>query len=73
MLARRYDPTLDLARLALEFGYLLMFTVVWPLAPLCCLLISCLEQRAAAVRLTIVCQRPAVGLRSNGLGTGDAW
>ena len=73
--ARRapYDPMLDLARLALEFGFVVMFTVVWPLAPLACLLISALEQRAAAVRLTIACQRPAAGLRCNGLGTGDAW
>ena len=68
-----YDPMLDLARLALEFGYVMMFTVVWPLAPLACLLISALEQRAAAVRLTVACQRPSTGLRCNGLGTGDAW
>ena len=31
---------LDLARVSLEFGYVLMFTVVWPLAPLACLLLS---------------------------------
>ena len=36
----RYDPMLDLARVSLEFGYVLMFTVVWPLAPLACLLLS---------------------------------
>ena len=49
--ARRpvYDPMLDLARLALEFGYVMMFTVVWPLAPLACLVISALEQRYARV------------------------
>jgi hypothetical protein len=50
-----------------------MFTVVWPLAPLCCLPISALEQRASAMRLTVGCQRPAAGLRSDGLGTGNAW
>ena len=73
--ARRpiYDPMLDLARASLEFGYVLMFTVVWPLAPLCCLLISVLEQRTAALRLTVGCQRPATGLRCDGLGVGDAW
>ena len=73
--ARRpvYDPMLDLARVSLEFGYVLMFTVVWPLAPLCCLLISALEQRTAALRLTVGSQRPATGLRCDGLGTGDAW
>ncbi len=51
--ARRpaYDPMLDLARLALEFGYVMMFTVVWPLAPLACLLISALEQRCVPVAL----------------------
>ena len=43
-----YDPLLDCARVALEFGYVLMFTVVWPLTPLACLVISALEQRAAA-------------------------
>eukprot|EP00966_Prymnesium_polylepis_P025744 593575-Prymnesium_polylepis.1 len=35
-----------------------MFTVVWPLAPLACLVISALEQRAAACRLCISCRRP---------------
>lgn len=50
-----------------------MFTVAWPLAPAACLAISMLEQRCAAVRLTVCCRRPAVGLRSNGLGTGNAW
>ena len=39
-----YDPMLDLARLSLEFGYVLMFTVVWPLAPLCCMLVCAIEQ-----------------------------
>ena len=68
-----YDPMLDHARLALEWGYALMFTVVWPLAPLCCLLISALEQRSAAVRLCVSCQRPSSGLRSDGLGTANAW
>ena len=68
-----YDPMLDLARLSLEFGYVLMFTVVWPLAPLCLLLVSVLEQRASALRLTVSCQRPTSGLRCDGLGTGDAW
>ena len=68
-----YEPMLDLARLALEFGYVMMFTIVWPLTPLACLLISALEQRASAVRLTVASQRPRAGLRCNGLGTGDAW
>jgi hypothetical protein len=72
--ARRpeFDTMLDLARLSLEFGYVLMFTVVWPLAPLAALLISALEQRASCVRLTIASRRPA-GPRCSGLGTGDAW
>ena len=72
--ARRpaFDPMLDLARLPLELGYVLMFTVVWPLAPLCCLIVSMLEQRTAALRLTVGCQRPATGLRCDGLGTGRA-
>mmetsp|Transcript_16844 Transcript_16844/g.50547 ORF Transcript_16844/g.50547 Transcript_16844/m.50547 type:complete len:370 (-) Transcript_16844:123-1232(-) len=49
-----------------------MFTVVWPLAPLACLVISALEQRAAACRLCISCRRP-VAHRCNGLGMGNAW
>ena len=67
-----FDTMLDLARLSLEFGYVLMFTVIWPLAPLASLLISGLEQRATCVRLTVGSQRPA-GPRCSGLGTGDAW
>ena len=67
-----FDTMLDLARLSLEFGYVLMFTVVWPLAPLAALLISALEQRASCVRLTVASRRPA-GPRCSGLGTGDAW
>ncbi|KAL1503425.1 hypothetical protein AB1Y20_011914 [Prymnesium parvum] len=67
-----YDPLLDYAHLALEFGYVLMFTVVWPLAPLACLLLSALEQRAAACRLCVSSRRP-IPHRCNGLGTGNAW
>ena len=44
---------LDLARLSLEFGYVLMFTVVWPLAPLAALLISALEQVRPRLRLRL--------------------
>ena len=46
---------------------------MWPLAPLCCLLISALEQRVAALRLTVSSQRPATSLRCDGLGTANAW
>ena len=49
-----------------------MFTVVWPLAPLACLAISALEQRAAAFRLCVASRRP-VGDRCDGLGAGNAW
>ena len=67
-----YEPLLDHAKIALEFGYVLMFTVVWPLAPLACLGISALEQRAAALRLAVGCRRP-VSEPCRGLGAGNAW
>ena len=67
-----FDTMLDFARLSLEFGYVLMFTVVWPLAPLASLGISLLEQRCSCVRLAVATRRPP-GPRCSGLGTGDAW
>ncbi|KAJ1634258.1 hypothetical protein T492DRAFT_865462, partial [Pavlovales sp. CCMP2436] len=67
-----YDPFLDSARLVLQFGYAILFAVVWPLAPLACLLCAAAESRCAAFRLAALSQRP-VAVRVGGLGAGDAW
>lgn len=53
-------------------GYCALFTVVWPLTPLVCLLCAAVESRCAAFRLAALSQRP-VPMRVGGLGAGDAW
>ncbi|OQR92289.1 transmembrane protein [Thraustotheca clavata] len=53
-----FDPTFDYLDAAIQFSYVVMFTVVWPLLPLPAFLNNVLEVRGDAFRLLFVNRRP---------------
>ncbi|KDO32444.1 hypothetical protein SPRG_02921 [Saprolegnia parasitica CBS 223.65] len=53
-----FDPTFDYLDAAIQFSYVVMFTVVWPLLPFPAFLNNVLEVRGDAFRLLFVNRRP---------------
>lgn len=53
-----YDVTTDLREMVLQFGYLSLFSVVWPLAGLSFLINDWVELRADAMKICVEMQRP---------------
>lgn len=53
-----YDVTADLREMIIQFGYLALFSVVWPLTPVSFLVNDWIELRADAVKICIEMQRP---------------
>lgn len=53
-----YDVYTDLREMIIQFGYLSLFSVVWPLVPLSYLINNWFELRADAVKICIEMQRP---------------
>ena len=53
-----YDSTEDIREMVVQFGYLALFSVVWPLVPLSFLLNNWLELRADAVKICTDRRRP---------------
>lgn len=53
-----YDVTADLREMVLQFGYLALFSVVWPLVPVSFLINNWIELRADAVKICVEMQRP---------------
>ncbi|KAF2834920.1 DUF590-domain-containing protein [Patellaria atrata CBS 101060] len=53
-----YDVTNDLREMVLQFGYLSLFSVVWPLAPVSFLINDWVELRADALKICVEMQRP---------------
>ncbi|OQR94628.1 transmembrane protein [Achlya hypogyna] len=53
-----FDTTFDYLDAAIQFSYVVMFTVVWPLLPLPAFLNNVLEVRGDAFRLLFVNRRP---------------
>ncbi|MCJ1306640.1 hypothetical protein MMC25_000283 [Agyrium rufum] len=53
-----YDVTGDLREMVVQFGYLTLFSVVWPLAPVSFILNNWIELRSDAVKICIEMQRP---------------
>ena len=47
-----YTPLLDYAGIAIQFGYVTQFSVVWPLAPFVCILHTMFRLRSNTLRLT---------------------
>lgn len=53
-----YDVYTDLREMIIQFGYLSLFSVVWPLVPAAYLVNNWFELRADAVKICIEMQRP---------------
>ncbi|KAJ3187069.1 hypothetical protein HDU85_007107 [Gaertneriomyces sp. JEL0708] len=62
-----YDVEMDYSELAIQFGYVVLFSVAWPLAPLACLLNNFLELRADAFKICRATRRP-VPQRADNIG-----
>lgn len=53
-----YDVTTDLREMVLQFGYLSLFSVIWPLTAVSFLVNDWVELRADAIKICIEMQRP---------------
>lgn len=53
-----YDVTTDLREMVLQFGYLSLFSVVWPLTAVSFLINDWIELRADALKICVEMQRP---------------
>lgn len=53
-----YDVYDDLREMVVQFGYLALFSVVWPLAPVSFLINNWVELRADAVKICVEMRRP---------------
>lgn len=64
-----YDPYNDLHALTVQYGFTVMFSILWPLMPLACYGINLLKVRSDGYRLCKTLKRP-IPRRANGIG---AW
>jgi len=53
-----YDVQTDLREMVIQFGYLSLFSVVWPIMPLCFFINNWVELRGDIFKLTKECKRP---------------
>jgi anoctamin-10 len=53
-----YDVTSDLREMCIQYGYLSLFSVIWPLTPLAYFINNWIELRGDTVKLTMECRRP---------------
>ena len=53
-----YDVTTDLREMVVQFGYLSLFSVVWPLTPVSFIINNWIELRSDAVKICLEMQRP---------------
>ncbi|KAJ5624817.1 hypothetical protein N7510_001126 [Penicillium lagena] len=65
--ADEYNVEEDILEMCVQFGYLALFGVAWPLVPLGFLLNNWLELRGDFFKLTLECQRPPP-IRSDSIG-----
>lgn len=54
----QYDVTVDLREMVVQFGYLSLFSVVWPLTAVSFLINNWFELRADAIKICVEMQRP---------------
>lgn len=62
-----YDTASDLREMCEQFGYLTLFSPVWPLVPVAFLVNNWVELRSDFVKICVECKRPAP-LRSDSIG-----
>lgn len=53
-----YDVTSDLREMCIQFGYLSLFSVIWPLTPVSYFINNWVEIRGDTFKLTVECRRP---------------
>jgi anoctamin-10 len=53
-----YDVQTDLREMVIQFGYLSLFSVVWPVMPVCFFINNWVELRGDIFKLTKECKRP---------------
>ena len=53
-----YDVTSDLREMVVQYGYLSLFSVVWPLTPVSFIINNWVELRSDAAKICLECQRP---------------
>lgn len=53
-----YDVTSDLREMCIQYGYLSLFSVIWPLTPVAYFINNWIELRGDTVKLTMECRRP---------------
>ncbi|KDO24388.1 hypothetical protein SPRG_10465 [Saprolegnia parasitica CBS 223.65] len=63
-----YDPYNDFHTLTVQFGFTVMFSMLWPPMPMACLLINLLKVRTDGYRLCRTLKRPHPR-KANGIGT----
>ncbi|ETV63934.1 hypothetical protein H257_19130 [Aphanomyces astaci] len=63
----KYDPYDDYHTAMVQFGFVVMFSMLWPLMPLCCFCINALKYRGDGYRLCTKMQRP-LPQKAGGIG-----
>ncbi|KAG6039125.1 hypothetical protein E4U41_003183 [Claviceps citrina] len=62
-----YDVTDDYREMVMQFGYLSLFSVAWPLAACCFLINNWVELRSDGLKIAVSCKRP-IPWRSDSIG-----
>ncbi|KAI1461553.1 DUF590-domain-containing protein [Annulohypoxylon moriforme] len=62
-----YDVTVDYREMIVQFGYLSLFSVIWPLTPLCFFVNNWVELRSDAMKIAVTTQRP-IPWRADSIG-----
>lgn len=62
-----YDVSTDLREMVVQYGYLALFSVVWPLTPVSFIINNWIELRSDAVKICVEMQRPTP-LRADSIG-----
>jgi anoctamin-10 len=62
-----YDVTTDLREMVMQFGYLTLFSIIWPFTSVSFIINNWVELRADAIKICVEMQRP-VPLRADSIG-----
>ncbi|KAL9034135.1 MAG: hypothetical protein Q9214_007182 [Letrouitia sp. 1 TL-2023] len=62
-----YDVSTDLREMVVQYGYLALFSVIWPLTPVSFIINNWIELRSDAVKICVEMQRPTP-LRADSIG-----
>ncbi|KAI1415767.1 DUF590-domain-containing protein [Hypoxylon sp. FL1857] len=62
-----YDVTGDYREMVVQFGYLSLFSAIWPLTPVCFLINNWFELRSDALKIAVSSQRP-IPWRADSIG-----